>query len=116
MFPTRINVGQLLLTFGRYVAIGAVEGLPEKHTPSGPTERVPDLFYLPQLCAFRKVKGYTQEALSQLSGVGISTIIKAEAGGRVKLETTTRLAEVLGVPVEDIAVIAPDYEEEEEDE
>jgi len=33
MFPTRINVGQLLLTFGRYVAIGAVEGLPEKHTP-----------------------------------------------------------------------------------
>jgi len=33
---------------------------------------------------------------------------------RAKLETTTRLAEVLGVPVEDISVIAPDDEEEDE--
>jgi len=109
-----MNVGYMLYQFGKLVEIGAVEGIPAKHTPSGPTERVLGLFYLPQLSSFRKAKGYTQEALSQLSGVAINTIMKAEIGRRVKLETTTRLAEVLGVPVEDISVIAPDDEEEDE--
>lgn len=109
-----MNIGYMLYQFGKLVASGAVEGIPAKHTPSDPPVRVRNLFYLPQLGAFRKAKGYTQEALSQLSGVAITTIMKAEIGRRVKLETTTRLAEVLGVPVEDIAVIAPDHEEEEE--
>ena len=107
MFPTRINVGHLLLTFGRYVAIGAVEGLPEKHTPVNKYIRdgiEPDKlgFILKGVKKRRRELGMTQldlMAKAQLSG---ATITKAEGGGRVSYETVVRIAYALGVTFEEI--------------
>jgi len=117
MFPTRINVGQLLLTFGRYVAIGAVEGLPEKHTPVNKYIRdgvePEDMgFILKGVKKRRRELGMTQldlMAKAQLSG---ATISKAEGGGRVSYETAVRIAYALGVKFDEI--VKEFYGEEEE--
>jgi len=117
MFPTRINVGHLLLTFGRYVAIGAVEGLPEKHTPVHKYIRdgiEPDKlgFILKGVKKRRCELGMTQldlMAKAQLSG---PTISKAEGGRRVSYETVVRIAYALGVKFDEI--VKEFYGEDEE--
>lgn len=117
MFPTRINVDQLLLIFGRYVAIGAVEGLSEKHTPVNKYIRdgvePEDMgFILKGVKKRRRELGMTQldlMAKAQLSG---ATITKAEGGGRVSYETVVRIAYALGVTFEEI--VKEFYGEDEE--
>ena len=117
MFPTRINVGHLLLTFGRYVAIGAVEGLSEKHTPVNKYIRdgvePEDMgFILKGVKKRRRELGMTQldlMAKAQLSG---ATITKAEGGGRVSYETVVRIAYALGVKFDEI--VKEFYGEDEE--
>ena len=117
MFPTRINVDQLLLTFGRYVAIGAVEGLPEKHTPvhkyiRDGAEPEGMGFILKGVKKRRRELGMTQldlMAKAQLSG---ATITKAEGGGRVSYETVVRIAYALGVKFDEI--VKEFYGEDEE--
>ena len=117
MFPTRINVDQLLLTFGRYVAIGAVEGLSEKPTPVNKYIRdgvePEDMgFILKGVKKRRRELGMTQldlMAKAQLSG---ATITKAEGGGRVSYETVVRIAYALGVTFEEI--VKEFYGEDEE--
>lgn len=117
MFPTRINVDQLLLTFGRYVAIGAVEGLSEKHTPVNKYIRdgvePEDMgFILKGVKKRRRELGMTQldlMAKAQLSG---ATISKAEGGRRVSYETVARIAYALGVKFDEI--VKEFYGEDEE--
>ncbi len=112
MFPTRINVGYLLLTFGRYVAIGAVEGLPEKHTPVNKYIRYGMGFILKGVKKRRRELGMTQldlMAKAQLSG---ATITKAEGGRCVSYETASRIAAALGVKFDEI--VKEFYGEDEE--
>lgn len=119
MFQTRINVGYLLLTFGRFVAIGAVEGLPEKHTPVNKYIRdgvEPENmgFILKEVKKRRRDLGMTQlefMAKAQISG---ATITKVEGGGRVSYETVVRVAYALGVTFDEI--VKEFYAEEEEGE
>ena len=117
MFPTRINVGQLLLTFGRYVAIGAVEGLPEKHTPVNKYIRdgvePEDMgFILKGVKKRRRELGMTQLDLMAKANICGATITKAEGGGRVSYETVARIAYALGVTFDEI--VKEFYGEDEE--
>ncbi len=118
MFPTRINVGQLLLTFGRYVAIGAVEGLPEKHTPvhkyilDGVEPE--DLgFILKGVEKRRRELGMTQLDLKAKAGICVYTITKVEGGRRVSYETASRIALALGVPID--SIIRKNFGDDEEE-
>jgi len=45
----------------------------------------------------------TQQQLSEISGVGVNYISRIENGGGFGLQTAQRLAEALGVKVEDLA-------------
>jgi len=114
---TRINVGQLLLTFGRYVAIGAVEGLPEKHTPVHEYIRdgvePEDMgFILKGVKKRRRELGMTQLDLMAKANICGATITKAEGGGRVSYETVARIAYALGVTFDEI--VKEFYGEDEE--
>lgn len=117
MHHTRINVGQLLLTFGRYVAIGAVEGLPEKHTPVNKCIRdgvePEDMgFILKGVKKRRRELGMTQLDLMAKANICGATITKAEGGGRVSYETVARIAYALGVTFDEI--VKEFYGEDEE--
>lgn len=55
------------------------------------------------LAQVRKAKGWTQEQLSAVSGVNRVTIARYECGMSVpKLSTIERLADALGVPIDEI--------------
>lgn len=117
MYPTRINVGQLLLTFGRYVAIGAVEGLPEKHTPVHKyildgVEPENLGFILKGVKKRRRELGMTQLDLKAKAGICVYTITKVEGGRRVSYETASRIAAALGVKFDEI--VKEFYGEDEE--
>jgi len=58
---------------------------------------------MPNLRRLRQRRALSQEALAQKSGIALSTIMRAEKGGKTRYVTVNRLAETLGVPVEELA-------------
>ena len=58
---------------------------------------------LPDLRRLRQKRSWSQNDLAQRSGVGVSTIIRLERGEGSRYVTARKLAEVLGVPVEELA-------------
>jgi len=102
-----INMEYLLTTFGYYVAIGAVEGIPEKHTPVNKhirdgVELEEFGFILKGVKKRRCELGMTQLELMSKAQICGAAITKAEGGGRVSYETVARIAYALGVTFEDI--------------
>ena len=63
---------------------------------------------LRHLQAWRRRRWLTQRALAERSGVGYSTICRAEIGGGVNAETAKRLAEALDVTPDDLRSVAPE--------
>jgi len=61
-----------------------------------------------RISALRQLQGWTQERLAAESGVGIRTIQRIEAGSETSLETLSRIAEALRVPVRDLFTIPED--------
>lgn len=59
----------------------------------------------------RQRKALSQESLSKLSGVALSTIIRAEKGNPARYVTVRKLADTLGVAPEDLATPREDAEE-----
>lgn len=56
-----------------------------------------------KLAEIRRQKGYSQEALSAMSGVHRVTIARFEAGKAIpKLTTLKRLSDTLGVPIDEL--------------
>ena len=56
-----------------------------------------------KLAEVRKDKGFTQEQLSEASGVSRVTIARFETGkAQPKLPTLKKLSEALGVPIDDL--------------
>jgi DNA-binding XRE family transcriptional regulator len=104
-----INFEYLLTTIGKLVAIGAMEGLPEKHTPvnkyirDGVEPEDMDMgFILKGVKKRRRELGMTQLDLMAKANICGATITKAEGGGRVSYETVARIAYALGVTFEEI--------------
>ena len=60
--------------------------------------------YLKNLVKIRKQKGWSQEKLAVESGISYNTIIKIERGGieNPKIETVIKLADALGVSLDEI--------------
>lgn len=52
-----------------------------------------------RIAALRAERGWTQEHLASVSGVGVRTVQRLEAGGDASLETLRRVAAALEVPV-----------------
>lgn len=61
-----------------------------------------------RISALRQLQGWTQERLASESGVGIRTIQRIEAGSETSLETLSRIAEALRVPVRDLFIVSED--------
>ena len=107
-----INFEYLLTTIGKLVAIGAMEGLPEKHTPVNKyirdgvepvePEDMDMGFILKGVKKRRRELGMTQLDLMAKANICGATITKAEGGGRVSYETVARIAYALGVTFEEI--------------
>jgi DNA-binding XRE family transcriptional regulator len=114
-----INFEYLLTTIGKLVAIGAMEGLPEKHTPvnkyirDGVEPEDMDMgFILKGVKKRRRELGMTQLDLMAKANICGATITKAEGGGRVSYETVARIAYALGVTFDEI--VKEFYGEDEE--
>jgi DNA-binding XRE family transcriptional regulator len=112
-----INFEYLLTTIGKLVAIGAMEGLPEKHTPVNKYIRdgvePEDMgFILKGVEKRRRELGMTQLDLMAKANICGATITKAEGGGRVSYETVARIAYALGVTFDEI--VKEFYGEDEE--
>lgn len=60
--------------------------------------------YLQNLVKLRKQKGWSQERLATVSGISYNTLIKLERGGILnpKIETVIKLAEALGVSLDEL--------------
>ncbi len=54
------------------------------------------------LARWRQVRGLTQEQLAKRSGIGRISIARIEGGSDPHVATAHRLAQALGVPLEDI--------------
>jgi transcriptional regulator with XRE-family HTH domain len=68
----------------------------------GPNPRRPEADRHP-LARWRLVRGLTQEQLAERSGVGRMTIARIESiGGDPRVATARRVADALGVAIEDI--------------
>jgi DNA-binding XRE family transcriptional regulator len=117
-----INFEYLLTTIGKLVAIGAMEGLPEKHTPVNKyirdgvepvePEDMDMGFILKGVKKRRRELGMTQLDLMAKANICGATITKAEGGGRVSYETVARIAYALGVTFDEI--VKEFYGEDEE--
>lgn len=60
--------------------------------------------YLKNLAKLRKQRGLTQEGLARKADISYHTIIKLESGGinNPKIETVAKLADVLGVSIDNL--------------
>ena len=59
--------------------------------------------HISKLAEVRRQKGYSQEALSAMSGVHRMTIARFESGKAIpKLSTLKKLSETLGVPIDEL--------------
>ncbi len=65
---------------------------------------------IPTLRLLRQRKALSQEALAKKSGIALSTIMRLEKGGHARYVTVHKLAEVLGVPAEELARPVADAE------
>lgn len=66
---------------------------------------------IPDLAAVRQQRGLRREALAKKSGVALSSIMRVEKGGHARYVTVHKLAEVLGVPAEELAQPVGDTDE-----
>lgn len=55
-----------------------------------------------QIARIRQQRGWTQEKLAELSGIGVRTVQRLEAGSEASLETLASVASALDVPVRDL--------------
>ena len=55
-------------------------------------------FYLPHLKSQREATGWTQDMLSEASGISVRTIQRIEAGGKTSLETAKSFAATFNLP------------------
>jgi transcriptional regulator with XRE-family HTH domain len=55
-----------------------------------------------QIARIRQQRGWTQEKLTELSGIGVRTVQRLEAGSEASLETLASVASALDVPVRDL--------------
>ena len=55
-----------------------------------------------RIIELRQAQGWTQERLANVSGVGLRTVQRLEAGQDASLETLSLVAEALQVPVRDL--------------
>lgn len=60
--------------------------------------------FLKNLAKMRKEKGLTQERLSRKADISFHTLVKIEGGGikNPRIETVIKLAEALGILVDDL--------------
>ena len=56
----------------------------------------------------RKARGWTQERLADASGIAVRTIQRLEAGSDASLDTLSRIAGALGVPVTELFAAVED--------
>lgn len=114
MFPTRINVGQLLLTFGRYVAIGAVEGLPEKYEyrplPELTTYRMTE-----QMAERMKELGISPMEVVEKAYLPVDLFYRAMSGEPISYAQASRIAEALDTNISRIGAMCANEIKEEED-
>ena len=61
-----------------------------------------------RIVELRQAQGWTQERLAKVSGVGIRTIQRLEAGEDASLETLSHVADALRVPVRDLFMVIED--------
>jgi transcriptional regulator with XRE-family HTH domain len=62
---------------------------------------------LPELKRARELRGWTQPALAEASGVSLRTIVNLESGRDARPSTTTKLADALGFDIPALAGAAP---------
>jgi transcriptional regulator with XRE-family HTH domain len=56
-----------------------------------------------RICAFRKLKGFTQEGLARKLGISVSVLGEIERGSRLPSEDfLEKVAEILGIHREDL--------------
>jgi transcriptional regulator with XRE-family HTH domain len=64
--------------------------------------------YLPHLRAWRADQGLTQRELAEKAGVSVGTVLRAEAGGPMRVNNIAKLARALGISVHDLRHVDPE--------